>query len=382
MMLNERLHRLQAAMNLETPDRVPIVHIVDSWAAGYAGYSIKEMSYDYDKMVSAFEKVFTDFPCDGFRLSFSRPARVYQALESKEFLFSDSSNADVSLQFKESSPMKIEEYSDLIKDPLAFMFKKLPTRYGKLSRPFPENMMAFAKGALLFANHGTFIKNTFKRWQEEFGIPFVTRGGGITPFDILGDYLRGFKGVMLDIKRNPDNVKAACEALLPLSIKLARVSYGSPASFPPIFLPIHLGSFLRLNDFREFYWPTFKKLVETMTMEGYTWLIFFEGNWESYLGLLTELPKKKIIGLFENTNMKKVKATLGNNICLAGGFPTTLLGHGTEKECIDYAKQLLDTVAPGGGYIFSSDKTLISIKDAKPNNLTAVANFVKEYGKY
>ena len=51
-------------------------------------------------------------------------------------------------------------------------------------------------------------------------------------------------------------------------------------------------------------------------------------------------------------------------------------------EVIDKAKELIDILAPGGQYIFALDKNLLKARDINPENLKAVLNFVKEYGKY
>ena len=59
-----------------------------------------------------------------------------------------------------------------------------------------------------------------------------------------------------------------------------------------------------------------------------------------------------------------------------------VLKTGTEQECLDKAKEIVDILAPGGKYIFTLDKNLLTIRDINPENLKTVLRFVKEYAVY
>ena len=54
----------------------------------------------------------------------------------------------------------------------------------------------------------------------------------------------------------------------------------------------------------------------------------------------------------------------------------------TEKECVDKAKELIDILAPGGGFIFNTDKSLYSLAGPIADNLKAVIETVRTYGVY
>ena len=56
-------------------------------------------------------------------------------------------------------------------------------------------------------------------------------------------------------------------------------------------------------------------------------------------------------------------------------LPHTMLRLNSKQECIDKA-EILDKAAPGGGYMFCMDKSILSLADAKPENLIAVCEFV------
>ncbi|MFQ6110529.1 MAG: uroporphyrinogen decarboxylase family protein, partial [Nitrospinota bacterium] len=277
-----------------------------------------------------------------------------------------------------------EEYPELIADPYAFIVEKMmPRRASELAKPFPRNELALAKGALLFGQYLERLGAAFKRWEQVYGAPLAVCGFSKAPIDMIEDQMRGFRGMTLDIKRRPEEVKAACEAMLPLAIRLAKASFGGPpADYPPLFIPLHIATFLRPVDFEEFYWPTFRKLIEVLAEAGFTCLLYAEGNWEPYLHFLAQLPKGRVIAVMEYVDMKRAKAVLGDTMCLGGSIPVALLGYGSEDEVIAYAKDLIDAGAPGGGFILSAGKVLLSPNDARPENLMAVTKFVKEYGVY
>jgi hypothetical protein len=46
------------------------------------------------------------------------------------------------------------------------------------------------------------------------------------------------------------------------------------------------------------------------------------------------------------------------------------------------AKKALDTFAPDGGYIFSTDKSILCGNEVKAENLIAVFDYVHENGVY
>ena len=382
----ERVERIRTTIKIEEPDRVPVLSMIETWAASYAGITIQELVYDYESLITAFEKTMEDFEWDIINPPLgTRPAPVYEVLGSEEFFFAGKSvDSQSSLQHPEAENMTPDEYPEFIADPYKFMVEKhLPRRYKELNKPYPRNNLALAKGAMLFTQYLGTMGTAYQKWADVYGMPIMTGGFTLMPMDVVEDYFRGFKGISLDIKRHPDEVKAACEALTPLMIRLAQVSFaGPPADFPAIFIPLHIATYLRPRDFEAFYWPSFKKVIDYLTGAGYTPFLFMEGNWEPYFDYLKHLPKGKIIGLMENVDMKKTKDAIGDTLCLAGNLPLSLLNYGSKEEVIEYAKKLIDDVAPGGGFIFTTDKALLSPNDGKAENLAAVNKFVMEYGVY
>ena len=121
--------------------------------------------------------------------------------------------------------------------------------------------------------------------------------------------------------------------------------------------------------------------MDELTSSGYLVACYYERNYEHLYDFLKELPDHNVVGLFEDDDLRKTKKALPN-MAIAGGMDCYTLNYGTKEQCIDMAKGLLADLAPGGGYLFCTNKILHSQNDANPDNLRAVNEYVMENGKY
>jgi uroporphyrinogen-III decarboxylase len=198
------------------------------------------------------------------------------------------------------------------------------------------------------------------------------------PFDVVGDTLRGTRGIMMDMYRCPDKLLEAMDRLVPLMIKMG-VGAAKMNGKPLVFMPLHKGAdgFLSDAQFQKFYWPTFRKVMMGLIEEGCIPFPAAEGSWTTRMDTFQDLPKGKTFWMIDNSDMVKVKKTLGKVACLAGNVQSDLLVLGTPQQVKDNVKQLIDTCAPGGGYIVSNGAFF---DQAKAENVKAMVEFGKEYG--
>ncbi|MEG0379550.1 MAG: uroporphyrinogen decarboxylase family protein, partial [Eubacterium sp.] len=202
------------------------------------------------------------------------------------------------------------------------------------------------------------------------------------PYDFMADQLRSFTGISKDIKRMPEKVLAALDAVLPIMVKAGIPAPGKPANkLNRVFIPLHMAPYMNKKDFERFYWPTFKALVDELDALGYGIDLFVEQDWTRFIDYLAELPRGCCM-IVEYGDPKIFKEKLGDKFILSGFYPMSLLKTGTEKECIDKASELLDILAPEGNYVFHLDKAIIRIKDLNPDNYKAVIDYVAKNGKY
>jgi hypothetical protein len=108
----------------------------------------------------------------------------------------------------------------------------------------------------------TFRKTIGDTYEElaQLGFPpfarFAPGGVGGAPFDTVTSFLRGMKGSMLDMYRQPEKLLQACEAILEPRIAHAFPADPAAKDYPPrVGLPLWRGDpvFMSEAQFKKFY---------------------------------------------------------------------------------------------------------------------------------
>jgi len=102
--------------------------------------------------------------------------------------------------------------------------------------------------------------------------------------------------------------------------------------------------------------------------------------WDQRLRYLADLPKGKTTGLFQSSDIFKVKRAVGDTMCIMGGMPNSLLQAGTAEQVRDLTKRLCAEVGKGGGYIMSVG--VGEMEGCRPELVKAWVEATKEYGVY
>ncbi|BCV21475.1 hypothetical protein hamaS1_15440 [Moorella sp. Hama-1] len=405
----ERVSRLEAAVQLQkVPDRVPVCPITGFFPAYYDGMTVKGAMYDYDRAAAAWKKYVLDFAPDAYIGPFlDPPGRFFEILDYKLYKWpGHGTPLDTSYQCLEAEYMKADEYNALIQDPSDFWVRiYLPRIFGAL-KPF-EKLAPLTDVVEIVMTCGSFLPfgltevqeafkalfaagNEVRRWVNMLrtvdqalqgqGFPAFLGGVSKAPFDILGDTLRGTRGIMLDMYRQPEKLLEALDAVTPLAIRMG-VAAAKAAGHPLVFIPLHKGAdgFLSDKQYRTFYWPTLKKVITGLIEEGLVPFLFAEGGYNSRLEIISDLPKGKTVWLFDDTDMVRAKEILGDIACISGNVPITLLTLGTPEEIKEYCKQLIKTAGKDGGFILGSGAVIDKIK---PENLRALIESAREFGSY
>ena len=406
----KRARRVADVIQLKVPDRVPIVPSFGMFPALDNGFTCEEVMFDYDKARKAWMKTLTDFEPDLFRVSsYAFPGRVIEALDYKLLrLPGRGIPSNHVFQFVEKEFVKAEEFYDaFIDDPADYMLrvylprvcgaleplKNLPPFYtwfgyylGIISNVslFGIHEIEGALEALQKAGAEALRWRTHVREEAEvmmsMGFPDILGGSSAAPFDVIGDWFRGTRGIMLDIRRHPDKLIKAMERLVPIQIRM-----GADASKrmgkPVVAMMLHKGldSFMSVEQYKTFYWPTLRKVMMGLIDEGLVPLVLFEGNNTSRLEIIRDIPKGKAIYWFEEIDIYKAKEILGDSVCFRGNVPVSLLYAGTPQQVKDYVKELIDVVGKDGGLIVDCG---IWFDEAKHENVKAMVDFTKEYGVY
>jgi uroporphyrinogen-III decarboxylase len=233
------------------------------------------------------------------------------------------------------------------------------------------------------AKHISILLTNHMKLIHDFGTPCPFGAHTFAPFDLIGDTLRCTTGVMLDMYRQPEKLITACEALVPVSIKMA-VQAAMVTRIPFVIIPLHKGddAFMSDEQFIEFYWPTLKAQLLGLIDAGLIPVPFAEGYYDRRLDIIANsgLPKGKTVWLFDMTDMKTAKEKLGHMACIGGNVPAPLFSYASSPQKMDaYCKKLIEIAGPGGGFILSPGVTVFQ---AKPENMHAFFKSTKKYGVY
>ncbi len=406
----ERAKRIDDAIGLKVPDRVPLAVSFGFFVAKYGGYTNREVMYDPDKLWEAQWKTTRDFQQDMDRDPYGLTVLgpILDLLGFNQLRWAGGGlPPNASYQFVEGEYMKAEEYDHFLLDPSDFIVRvylpricgslsglaKLPSLHSIISysmglpfglAPFSLPEVREALDVLKQAgDESVRVASYSKRFRDrarEEGIPLQWGGFTQAPFDTLGDYFRGTKGIMLDMYRRPDKLLAACEKLLPLMIESAANGYKGSGN-PRIFIPLHKGldGFMSLEQFKRFFWPSLRALMMALIEQGMIPCPFFEGDCTSRLEVIKDMPEGKACYKFESTDLVKAKEILGDRVCIRGGMPISVLIAGTPEDIKEHCRSIIRTVGKGGGFIMDASTGL---DDVSSENVRAFFDYTREYGAY
>ncbi len=411
-----RAQRLADIIALKEPDRIPNILVADSFILKYGGATEKDAWYNPMKVLKASQKYIRDFELDYANVAPVYPGKVCDLFGLNLIKWPGSNipghalRSEQSFQYIEGEYMSADEYDELIADPTLYLL----TKYIPRICPGLKGLEAFsgAAGGTTASSLMFFLlsfamgpaKQGFKTLQKgakllmqdmmpgvlgglkftsRYGLPDILGGFSIAPFDIVGDTLRGTKGIMLDMFRQPEKLAAACDAVVPMAIKLATSTYrvGGP---PFIFIPLHKGAdgFMSTEQFAKFYWPTYEKMLLGIIDAGLIPISFAEGGYNhrlDYIAVEGKVPAGRSMWMFDQTDMKTAKEKLGHISCIGGNVPTSMLTTGTPQGVEEYCKKLFEDAAGGGGFFLSPGAV---VQDARPENVHALLNSSRKFGVY
>lgn len=379
----QRLGRYQAAIAMEPTDRVPTAFSTNYFYEKQSKYTMQQIMYDPKIWTQIELDAAKKYPeVDTFRTN-QRWAPTYDIMGSIQYKIPGRDLPPNSLhQYIEKEWMKADEYKMFIDNPIEYRLNYyLPRVMGELKdKSSLRSYIAFFKAGAAQVIMRDIMHKKNMRLIKEVGYVPPTQGGFLAPFDYLSDHYRGLYGIMKDMFRQPDNVKEACEALVPIIVNMAKAT-ADPNKQLPIFNATHKPSFLSPKQFDEFYWPTFKKCLMMLIEDGWKIRIFLEGDWSPHWHHLTEIPKGSIIcDIDDGVDIFEAKKAFGQKHCITGGIPTEMLILGTPDDIRNRVKELCETVGKDGGWIPNGGGHIPA--DTKPENYQALLDSVLEYGRY
>ena len=410
-LFQERLNRVETAIHLGTPDRVPVFTFFSSYIQRAYGSSYADIYYDFEKAGQAAVQFHRDYPQLDIGLTPQFTSGKANEIAGSTMIDWPGRSGTVvspysSHQIIERELMMPEEYPEMLNDFSGFMLRKyVPRAYknltgtaglhliptvvlntGMLSPYYSEEAQeTFQKIAQIGAEDAKAAAASAKYSQilAEMGFPPMLTGISEAPYDILGDYFRGTMGIFEDIT-DPDMadyIDKACDMFAEQQIQALQYFRFVDMPVKRVFFPLHkaMDGFMSDAQYERFYWKPLRKIMLALIDMGVTPYIYTEGPYNTRLKFLADVPKGKVFYHFENVDMAEAKRVLGGTAAICGNLSISRMEFGKKEDIIEETKRLLDVCAPGGGYLFDFNG---SLENCKPENMDAMFETLDKYGKY
>jgi hypothetical protein len=383
---SERIRNLIDATSFKEPDKIPVGAEILSWPFAYANMKYADIMDDPQKVFENYVK-FTeimdlDFLFGGF---VSVPIRAYEAVGCKNFAIGDDGVCFIHLQpsIKYMAP---EDYPDLIADPVAFgetIVRRQCEAFLLPKEEAYEKIIQGAKALKPWMEANDLIKGHLFGEKAIVPIPGDSHILFLSGITSLFDRYRGMRDTLLDIRKRPELLRQACDALLgQMRKRLSRVDPNSIEGAYPFGTSVyHAECFLSPAQFDEFFFEPFKEMCLPLMEAGLKFFIKGEGSFINTLDRYRQFPKGSIIFMLDEDDPFEVHKAIGDWQTIATGITADLLQMGEKEQCVDFVKRSFDTFAPGGGFIFMQNKPLLCAADAKIENLEAVYKTANELSR-
>lgn len=403
----ERDRRAKTAISLQEPDRVPFAPKIGRFYSLNYGISTYDVMTDKRNVIPGIKKFCEEYEPDLGWVPVEHVIPAVSALGANwmkwpgpEFGIPNNEG----FQVLDGSYIEDDEFEEFARDPGHFcMTKVYPRKFdalkglSKLDFRFPFEYSIYScfaafndpevKVALEALNRASVSAGEWLEFSGacaaalvECGVPVCAPTATNAPYDLFSDNIRGLLTCIMDMMERPDELLAVVDAIAEYSIP-ATIGLAQAMGVDYMFIPLHAGvdEFMSPENYEKFYWPGLQKLMLGLVDAGIIPYVFCEGKYNTRLEILRDVPKGKVVYMFEEVDIANAKKILGDTACICGNLPTALLTYGKKQEVIDRTKEMLDICAPGGGFIMDAS---IVIDNANPENLQAMRETTLTYGKY
>ncbi|MFX1443090.1 MAG: uroporphyrinogen decarboxylase family protein [Promethearchaeota archaeon] len=361
--------RVETALAIKEPDRIPITPSFHCAQARLTGLTIEEFFFDIPKSYEATKKVWEMFGGFDVYTGCSPILGYYAPIPNSHSMFYFDwtlPKGNLPEQMHEKELMKREDY-DLVIEKGFTPFK----RRAELSKEFARIMVEFSK--LDTAN-----------WLKEMDVLPLAEAFIEPPVDMIS-FLRSFNKFMTDLVEIPEKVVEACEATekeLLRSLDLQFRAFKSKDARAQMCL---LGvsriatNWISPKKF-DLFWPHIKRISDYIIKNGFIVQYHLDNDYTDVLEYFTEFPKGKVMFHLDTTDIFKAKEILGDRACLMGNVPPQITGRGSPKDVENYCKKQIEGCMEGGGYMLGSSCVLPD--EIPAENLKAMKDCVMKYGFY
>ena len=202
-------------------------------------------------------------------------------------------------------------------------------------------------------------------------------------------YLRGFEQWLVDMATNPELHKAIADRIYHINSTVALRLLNAVGDYTDIVtfgddFGTSTDSYMSPEDFRSLVKPYFKDLIGRIK-DQFPHIKFYLHSHGQIMDLVPDLIDCGINILnpilpLDNMDPVRLKRDFGSQLTFEGGIDIEhILPFGTLDAVKEHVKEVINILAPGGGFIFKAQ----AISRIIPyENLSTTYNLALEYGRY
>ena len=212
---------------------------------------------------------------------------------------------------------------------------------------------------------------------------------GLAPIFHQYHYFRGFERWMLDVKLNPGVHQAIASHICHIHSTLLMRLLDEVGEYTDIVTGSDdfgwsVAPYMSPDDFRWLIKPYYKDLIGRIKSR-FPHIKFYLHSHGQIMDLVPDLIECGVDVLnpilpLDHMDPVRLKRAFGDALCFHGGIDVEhVLPFGTVDEVRDHVKEVIDILAPGGGYWF---KAQVISPVIPPENVIAAYETALEYGRY
>jgi len=362
------IERMECAINLEKPDRVPIwPDVTTSAAAALTGQKFWEVANQgYDAQQDLELRFFDEY--GGWDAA--NPALTSEAYTIAGFKVKKPTEDSPEVQFLESEHTKYEDYETIaeigwfnfVREHLVHRISDIKTNeeYDAL---FVEVINGTFRGISEYRKRGVFIY-----YPQPNNHPFFTLSLSRSMMKFTEDLFYRPKMVEKALSKMTEEFISfgigLCKDTGVSIMKMAEERAGA------YFYPLAI--------FERFWWPYTEQIVDAFRSEGIKISCHLDTCWDKNIPYFKKLPRgSAILELDGMTNIFAAKEQLRNHLCIASDVHPALMSLGKPEDVAAYCKKLIDEIGGDGGHILSTACSLPPA--AKKENFIAMLETGRKY---
>jgi uroporphyrinogen decarboxylase len=339
------IERVQAAIELRQPDRVPVDLHNFQPAARAMGVSMADVFRDGELLAEAMLKAWREFGHDMILLENGTACNAQAC--------------GVEVVYREdSAPAALHPMLERLED------------VDKLEVPDPYSAFPMCE----------IIKATRILAREIGDQAWLVARADQGPFDLASE-LFGMENLMLAVAMGEQDrlLHRLLDFCAQVNLRYAHAliecggrstSIGESFSGPDVLSPRH---------YRKYAFSHQVALMDQLKADGILLAIHICGNTVPILNDFVATGAQ-ILEIDHKTDMRKAKDAARDKACLLGPINTSLLVDGTPQEVEDACREAIEIMAPGGGFILGPGCALSP--ETPPENIHALVEAGKKYGRY